>query len=201
MTNAPTRRTRAIATTSVFAALAITLTLVKAEIPYPVLPYLKFDLAEIPVMTLFFMLGPYASMAAEVIHWITLSIARGDIIGPLMKFLAVTPMILGAWIGVKLARGQSGKLTILLACVFGAVVRIIITSIANIVMLLAVAPGYLSFAGALLRAFGIPAHTDYEALAWTLLFTGIYNAVHVVLSEGVAYWLVSRVLRLSPVEL
>ena len=47
----------------VFPALAIALTFSRAEIPYPLLPYLKFDFAEVPVMIVPMLGGPYSRIS------------------------------------------------------------------------------------------------------------------------------------------
>lgn len=86
----------------VFSALALVLTFSKAEIPYPLLPYLKFDFAEIPIMMALLIGGLVPGLATAVIHWIGLSLARGWILGALMKFLAVAPMVVGFWLGIRL---------------------------------------------------------------------------------------------------
>jgi len=183
-----------IANTGVFAALAVLLTFVKAELPYPLLPYLKFDLAEVPITLLLFLQGPIPSLIAAVIHWIALSVARGWVLGPLMKFLAVVPMILGNWIGIETFRRvfQKRNLTVVLVVgsVIGALFRILATSATNIIVLLWVAPDFLKFAGSTLRALGLVVGSSQEVLLWTLLLTGVFNGLHVLLSAAIAVFIV-----------
>jgi len=184
------KRAIVITNTSAFAAMALLLTFANAELPYPLLPYLKFDLAEIPIVTLLFLMGPLPSLVAEAIHWVALSVARGWVLGPLMKFLAVTPMILGYWIGIEVLKRffRQRKLPTIFTfgSIMGAVARIVATTVLNIIVLLVIAPEFLKFAGAVLKVVGVAATSTQEVLIWTLLLTGVFNALHVFLSAIVA---------------
>lgn len=175
-----------ITNTSVFAALTIVLTFANTEVPFPLLPYLKFDLAEIPVMILLFLMGPVPALASEVVGWIALSVARGWVLGPTMKFLAVTPMILGYWIGVRtfkrlFHRKKLGP-TFIFGTVIGAIVRIAATSIMNIVTLLLIAPDFLKFAESMLRLVGLTSSSAQVVLTWTILLTALFNTLQAFIS-------------------
>jgi len=191
------RKSIIIANIIIFSALAVMLTSLRAEIPYPLLPYLKFDLAEIPVMIVLFILGPLPSLVTEVIHWIGLTITRGWILGPLMKFVAVVPMIVGFWLGVilyrKFSSGNSTIISFIIGNTVGIVLRVIVTSIANILVLLVVAPEWLEYAGFALNSVGIVATSVFEVLMWTLLLTAIFNTLHVPLSSLVAMMLLNGI--------
>jgi len=180
------RQTVVIANTSVFTALALILTFVNTEIPFPLLPYLKFDLAEVPIMVLLLLMGPVPSLVAEIIGWVALSIARGWVLGPAMKFLAVVPMILGYWIGVvvvgRFFKGKRTGMVFAFGSVVGGISRILAASLMNIVVLLWIAPEFLRFAGSMLRALGYVTTSNQEVLVWTLLLTGVFNGIHVLVS-------------------
>jgi riboflavin transporter FmnP len=186
------RKSVTIANIIVFSSFAIILTASKAEVPFPILPYLKFDFAEIPVMIVLLLFGPIPSLLTETVHWLTLTLTRGDILGPLLKFLAVVPMVLGFWIGVemykRLSKHSSYNTTVALGSglVLGIVLRVIVTTLANIVVLLFVAPGFISDAQIMLRMAGISVISTMDVLLWTLLFTAIFNVLHVPLSSFVA---------------
>lgn len=188
----PFRKSVIIANVIVFSALAVMLTSLKAEVPFPLLPYLKFDFAEIPIMITLFLFGPVPSLVAEVIHWIALTVTRGWILGPLMKFLAVVPMIVGFWLGVimykKLRLGKTRNVVILFVVgnIVGIVARVLVASIANIVVFLIVAPEWLGYAGYMLGLVGIVTTSVFEILLWALLLTGVFNTLHVPLSSFVA---------------
>ncbi len=186
------RKSITIANIIVFSAFAVMLASLRAEIPYPLLPYLKFDLAEIPVMIMLFIFGPLPSLVTEIIHWIGLTITHGWILGPLMKAISVIPMIVGFWLGVsmyrRLSSGKTQSTTILFIVgnIVGIVLRVIVSSIANIVVFLVVAPEWLEYAGYALNSVGIVTTSVFEVLLWTLLLTAIFNALHVPLSSLIA---------------
>jgi riboflavin transporter FmnP len=115
----------------VFSALALVLTFSKAEIPYPPLPYLKFDFAEIPIMMALLIGGLVPGLATAVIHWMGLSLARGWVLGPLMKFLAVAPMVAGFWIGIKLYKRKWAAKSIAAAFLMGIAVRVVVCVAVN----------------------------------------------------------------------
>jgi len=191
------RKSVIIANVIIFSAFAVMLTSLPAEIPYPLLPYLKFDLAEIPVMIVLLIFGPLPSLVTEVVHWIGLTITRGWILGPLLKFVAVVPMIVGFWLGVilyrKFSSGNSTTISFIIGNIVGIVLRVIVTSIANILVLLAVAPEWLEYAGFALNSVGIVTTSVFEVLMWTLLLTAIFNTLHVPLSSLVAMMLLNGI--------
>ncbi|KYH40191.1 MAG: hypothetical protein AYL32_013080 [Candidatus Bathyarchaeota archaeon B26-2] len=181
----------AIAYIIVFSSLTIILTLVRAEVPFPFLPYLKFDFAEVPVMIVLLLMGPIPALITELIHWVSLTLARGWVLGPLMKFLAVTPMIFGFWVGVKLyKRIRKSRFNFTLAfalgILFGIVLRVVVCSLTNIAVFLFVMPEYLSFAEWTLKSVGIAINSAIDVWVWTLLLTGIFNALHVPISSFIA---------------
>ena len=173
----------------VFSALAIALTFSRAEIPYPLLPYLKFDFAEVPVMIALLLGGLTPGLVTEVIHWIGLSLARGWVLGPLMKFLAVVSMAIGFWLGVRIhGRGWTVK-SIVASMLLGIALRAAVCSVLNITVLLFVAPEFLQFSEYSLKAVGINVASTHDVLLWTLTLNGIFNALHAILSSGIAIML------------
>lgn len=170
----------------VFSALALVLTFSRAEIPYPLLPYLKFDFAEVPVMMSLLFGGLVPGLATSVIHWIGLSLARGWVLGPLMKFLAVVPMVFGFWLGIRIYRRRWTAKSLAAAFLLGIIIRVMVCAITNTVVLLFVAPEYIKFSGYALKAVGIDATSTTDILLWTLALNGLFNALHVVLSSIIA---------------
>lgn len=170
----------------VFSALAIVLTFSRAEIPYPLLPYLKFDFAEVPVMLALLLGGLVPGLTTEVIHWTGLSIARGWVLGPLMKFLAVVPMVIGFWLGMKTHGRKWTARSIATAFLLGIVMRVIVCAIINTIVLLFVAPEFLKFSEYCLKAVGVNVSSTADVLLWTVALNGVFNALHVVLSSVIA---------------
>ena len=89
------RRTLKITFTALFASLAVAFSILKLEAPFPLLPWLKFDLAEIPVMLAYLTCGLGYGLLAEFLHYLGL-VARGsNVLNAFMKFLAVSSMMVG----------------------------------------------------------------------------------------------------------
>ncbi|MEM2104832.1 MAG: hypothetical protein QXZ51_06525 [Candidatus Bathyarchaeia archaeon] len=170
----------------VFSALALALTFSKAEIPYPLMPYLKFDFAEIPIMLALLLGGLVPGLTTELIRWIGLSIARGWVLGPLMKFLAVVPMVFGFWLGIRIYKRKWTVKSIGAAFLLGIVIRVVVCCVLNIVVLIFVAPEFLKFSEYSLRTVGINVTSTGDVLLWTLALNGIFNALHVILSSTIA---------------
>ena len=170
----------------VFSALALVLTFSKAEIPYPLLPYLKFDFAEIPIMMALLLGGLVPGLATAVIHWIGLSLARGWVLGPLMKFLAVAPMVAGFWLVIRLYKRKWTAKSIAVAFLAGIAARVVVCVALNAVVLLYVAPEFLRFSEYALKAAGINIASTSDVLLWTLTLNAIFNVLHVILSSTVA---------------
>lgn len=168
------RKSIVTANVVVFSALAVILASIKAEVPYPLLPYLKFDFAEIPVMIVLFIVGPVPALITEVIHWISLTVTHGWVLGPIMKFISVVPMIIGFWLGIaaykRVRRGTRYTSTIgfILGNIIGIIARVVVASIANIIVLTG-------------GMYGTP--PTLAALMTILLLTGIFNTLHVPISS------------------
>ena len=188
------RRSIVVAGTAVFSALSVMLTVAKLEVPFPFLPYLKFDFAEIPVTIAFLVLGPIPGFLSSIIYWLVLTAMAGYILGPAMKFAAVASMFVGFLAGTLLYRGtvrnrHSHKLLMVSSFLSGIVVRVVIMSIFTIAVLWFIAPSYLEFSAYVLSGVGmLTAPSPPEAvLALTLGFTAIFNAIHVTVSIAPAY--------------
>ncbi|MBS7624376.1 ECF transporter S component [Candidatus Bathyarchaeota archaeon] len=197
------RRSVILAYIGVFSSLSIVLAISRVEISYPLLPYLKFDFAEVPVMIVFMLCGPVPAIVAEIIHWMGLTFRSGAWIGPLMKFLAVISMIIGFWIGIKIGtkvmREKAGSLKIFLfGTIFGALLRVIVCTFTNIALFLYIDPRYLQFTGTILRAMGLNVSSSLDILTWTLIFTGIFNMAHVPLSSVTSLLILKAALKKIP---
>ena len=174
--------TRSIALSAVFSALSVMLTMINITIPFPLLPYLKFDFSEIPVTTAFFLVGPQYALLSTAIYWIVLTIRAGDILGPAMKMAGVASMIIGLWIGAKVTKGRELRSMVTTGMVIGIILRVITMSVFNYAVFTVIAPFYLDYAAGLIAALGLPTTTAFQTILYALLLTGIYNLLHTVLS-------------------
>lgn len=174
--------TRSIALSTVFSALSVMLTIINITIPFPLLPYLKFDFSEIPVTIAFFLVGPQYAILSTAIYWIVLTIREGDILGPAMKGVAVTSMIIGLWAGAKITKGKELRQMVTSGMLIGIILRVITMSVFNYFALTVIAPFWLDFAIGFITALGLPTTSSTQTILWVLLLTGIYNLLHTVLS-------------------
>ncbi len=178
-------RTLTTAVAASFGALAALLTVLPLSFPYPVIPYLKFDLAELPVVVAFLGFGPVAGGVTAVVYWLVLNLV-GEFtpIGPAMKFLAIGSMLLGVWMGSKVYRRRTTAAPLLFNFILvGGAVRILATTLANYVLLTLLFPDFLELATSMVRAAtGLTAGSQLDALLVVLFFTAIYNLIHAVLS-------------------
>ncbi len=190
---------------AVFAALAAIMALAKAAVPFPLIPYLQIDFSEIPIMIAFFMFGPLAGAIASVIQWVFLSFTGSDApLGPAIKFVAVISTLGGFWLGNEIYRRVKRNTThptlaVLMALGSGILWRVVAMTIVNYVVLLYVGPvffgaDYLGFAKITLeKVTGWEFGSLTMVLAYTLLFTAIYNVVNTLVAAIPAGLLVSPI--------
>jgi len=182
-----------ISATSIFGALASILAILPLSIPYPLIPYLKFDLAEIPVMIALLCFGPISGVGSALIYWAIL-LWRGEFspIGPSMKFLAVFSMLLGLWIGAKIFRGSKFKLH--LSFLLGALFRILSMTVMNYLMAYLLFPDFMSLAARTISlALGINFSGEISCLIMVLAFTAIFNLIHSILSMAPSILIVKHI--------
>ncbi|MEM1949964.1 MAG: hypothetical protein QXY50_05810, partial [Candidatus Caldarchaeum sp.] len=164
------------------AALALVLAVLPLSFPFPPVPYLRFDPAEIPVFTALLGFGPASGFLAAVIYYIAL-LAVGEFtpVGPTLKFLAVFSSLMGFWAGSRLTSGGSFRTMVGGGAVVGTVVRVMTLTAANYVVLVMMFPEFLNFATMTLSAFlGISLAADLQSLFLVLFFTAVYNIIHMV---------------------
>ncbi len=175
-----------IAVAASFGALAVVLTLLPS-LPFPIIPYLKFDIAEIPVVVAFLGFGPIIGITTSLIYWAILTmVGEFTPLGPFLKFIAVMSMLVGMWLGSRVYSlvGRGGMASFLAQLMlFGAVIRIAVMTVVNYLVLAVFFPYFLEFASsAVALSTGIQATSQLEALLLVLAFTAVFNAIHTALS-------------------
>ncbi|MCD6368530.1 MAG: hypothetical protein J7L38_01885 [Thermoproteales archaeon] len=168
---------------ALMASLASLFSILKLTFPYPFLPYLKFDLAEIPAAFMLLLVGFEESIIVSVIHLLFLMM-QGEFvpIGPLLKFMAVASMLAGYHLTEKLlshnVKGglKNTKIRLITALLTASATRIIVMLLANIVVLLFVFPQLV-----------------FTSLWLILLHTSIFNLLHTFFTMLVAYSIVCQV--------
>jgi len=103
------RRVRAgslrVCLAAVCSGLAVYMTFYKFVFAFPVLPYLKFEAAEVPRCCGILFSWPLMGFDFSCNYWAVLTlVGEWSPLGPVMKFLAVAPMLLGLWAGSTIHR-------------------------------------------------------------------------------------------------
>jgi riboflavin transporter FmnP len=192
----PRNVTVTLAGAAVFAALAAMLTLARASVPFPLIPYLQIDLAELPIMISFFLFGPFAAILTELVHWLFLNEVGADApLGPAVKLVAVLSTFLGFWLGStvysRLSWGTNRRPALGLSLMFGlgTVMRIAAMTVVNYFVLVYIAPvflgvDYMAFArSTLVATTGWQFNGDATVLFWVLAFTALYNAINLLVAS------------------
>lgn len=191
------RATKLIAPASCLACLAAILAILPLSFSYPIIPYLKFDFAEVPVFLAFLLMGPEAGFISSTIYWLVLLLVGSYTpLGPTMKFAATASTLLGLWLGFKALKTPRGSL--ILGSALGCILRVLVMSLLNYVVLIYLFPEFLDFVAASLSAFlGMSFSSRISAFMMVAAFTAIFNILHVPLSIAPAYLIVRSIVNLG----
>lgn len=178
---------------------ALTTVIVPANIQpfFPILPFLKFDPAELFSVFAFLIFGPVAGVIAAIAHWIFLTATgTNGPLGPAAKYASVLSTLFGLWLGGKIYQRLSTKNQRMMALgsmlTFAAFVRIAIMLVVNYFIFTYVGPvifgfDYLGFSQrALQLTLGIQYAGPWLLIA-LLLYTSIFNGLHVAFSVVIPY--------------
>ncbi len=185
--------TKLIASASCLAGLAALLAILPLSFSYPIIPYLKFDLAEIPVFLAFLLMGPEAGAISSIVYWLVLLLVGSYTpLGPTMRFAATGSTLLGLWLGFKLLGSPRGGLV--LGSLLGCLIRVVVMTSFNYLVLLYMFPDLFSFAAASISAF-LRISFPSEAAAFTavMIFTAVFNILHIPLSIVPAYLIIRSI--------
>jgi riboflavin transporter FmnP len=127
------------------------------KIPFPLLPYLKFDFTGIPVVISALLFGLFPGILTSAVAFVAILTRSGDFIGSSMKGLAELSTILGMSTGFKLF----GRLRITGSVSIGLASRVLMMTIVNLVFL---------YTGLLL----LPSLYNDALLTWVLI-VGAFN--------------------------
>jgi riboflavin transporter FmnP len=189
--------TRTLSLIIIFIALAIALNVYGPKIPFPLAPFLYYQLWEIPIVVAFLSIGPKSGVTITVINsLILLAVFPGGLpTGPLYNLIAVLSMLLGVYIPYRIATHgckvenlgsflrQHVKLITVAATTLGIVLRVAVTTFVNYFALQQPYPIGFSF-------------QPIDALAF-LPFGAIFNATIAIytipVAIGIAIAITSRV--------
>lgn len=186
----PRPQTYAVATTATMSALAIVLALLRLELPFYPLTFLKFDFAELPSVLTFALVGPKWSYLCALMHFFGLLARGSEPLGASMKLLAVASMLAGL---------QAAKRRWKIAVIVASAVRAATMSLANLIVIGFLFPHWLAFAGKLLNAAGIMVRGWADTMAVTLALAAVFNVLHVLLAAIPSIVVAGRVRRVLKV--
>ena len=162
------------------------LSLMKMSIPFPILPYLKIDFAEIPDFLALMVMGPVGGGLTATVHFAVILARSGNLFSASMKYIAVLSTMLGFIVAKPLIERtrfkDDPKNLVILGLSLSSISRIAVMTILNLMMFTVLFPSYLVFARKTLEAFGLGTTSDLEALYYALAFTGLYNLINTVVA-------------------
>jgi riboflavin transporter FmnP len=196
------RKSVSLTGSAVMGALAALTTVIlpaRIQPSFPILPFLKFDPAELFSVLAFLIFGPVPAVVTATVHWLFLTATGTDTpLGPAVKFVSVLSTLLGLWLGSLAYRRLGTKhyqnsLVLCFMLTFAIFTRILILLVVNYFVFTYIGPvifglDYLGFSqqtlqGTLHMQFAGPT----QVLAAMLLFTSAFNALHAVFSVAVPY--------------
>jgi len=183
--NNRTPETARLTGTAILAALVIVfdyaLKFSGLKIPFPWMPFLKFDFTGVPIVVAFLLFGPVSASTTSVVASLGIIARSGDIIGGAMKGIAELSTVVGIAAGLYLAERISPRREIKMAgaLVIGVVTRIIVMSIWNLLVL----PNF----------YGIPFNTTVGMLPLLALFNAMQGIMTVILGYTLHEAYVKRV--------
>ncbi len=208
MSRTSLRPTTVLAGSATFGALAALITLAAPpalQPPFPILFYLKFDVAEVVDLCSFMLFGPSAGLLTLGIHALILGSVGGSAgfgpFGASLKFLGVLTTYLGLLIvsqfGKRRLAGTGLKMTL---ASLGT--RVSLMTVVNYLYILFFAQvvfgmDYLGYPQFLLSQAGINV-TGAGLIEYVLALTALYNAIHVVFSVLVSLVVVNTLLTRAP---
>ena len=97
------RRSVSLTGAAVMGALAALTTVIlpaRIQPSFPILPFLKFDPAELFSVLAFLIFGPIPALVTATVHWMFLTATGTDTpLGPAVKFASVLSTLFGLWLG------------------------------------------------------------------------------------------------------
>jgi riboflavin transporter len=195
-----------VAGAGTFGALAALISLLAPPViqpSFPILFYLKFDIAEIIDVTAFLIFGPVAGVVTAVVHATILTAAPGGTgpFGASLKFFSVLSTYAGLMLVSRLGRHKL-LTTGSIMTVGGLLTRVVVMTIVNYLYLIVLASvvfgvDYTAFVQFVLSQVGVNL-SGVEFVVYILGLTAIFNAVHALFSIVVSLVLVNAILRRAP---
>jgi riboflavin transporter FmnP len=126
-----------LAAIAAFSALTVVLNQSPLKFPAPYLPFLYYQIWEIPIVIAFLLFGPVTGASVSLINTIVLfALFPGDLpAGPFYNLMAVLSMLIGIfvahWLTKSTNKDEKKVLPIVIATLLGITLRVIAMSFAN----------------------------------------------------------------------
>jgi len=101
------------------------------KIPFPWLPFLKFDFTGIPIILSLLILGLSGGASTSLVAFLAILVRSGDFVGASMKALAEFSTVLGFYLGGNIFK-EKPRLARTFSYILGCVMRIVIMFISTI---------------------------------------------------------------------
>lgn len=196
------RRSVSLTGAAVFGSLAALSTVIvpaRIQPSFPILPFLRFDPAELFSVLAFLIFGPIPACVVATVHWMFLTATgSGAPLGPAVKFASVLSTIVGLWCGSEAhnrlpPRYRSISTAVGCMLLFAIVARVGILLVANYFVFTYIGPvifgiDYVGFSQRTLQTtLGMEFAGPWQVLLAMLLYTSIFNGLHAVFSVLVPY--------------
>ena len=161
--------------TAILAALVIifdySLKFSGLKIPFPWMPFLKFDFTGVPIVVSFLLFGSSSSAITSTVACLGIVLRSGDLVGGVMKGIAEFSTVLGMALGLRLmGRFNAGsRSTKIVSIVLGVLLRILSMSVWNLVVL----P----------YAYGMP----FGVVVGMLPLLGVFNGIQGTITTFIGY--------------
>ncbi len=173
----PRLYTRRVAGTAMLAALVVvfdyTLKFSGLKIPFPWLPFLKFDFTGVPITLSLLLYGLSSGATTSIVASLAILVRSGDLVGATMKAIAEFSTVSGIAIGLRLPI----RWRIVLSVIVSVALRIATQSITNLIVL----PVY----------YGMP----YNVVVGLLPMIGVFNAIQGTITVLLGYLLYEAYVR------
>ena len=131
----PMRMTVRLTGTAMLAALVMVfdygLKLSGLRIPFPWLPFLKFDFTGVPITLSLLLYGLASGTTTSIVALVGIFARSGDVVGAAMKAIAEFATVLGMAVGLRF----SGRWVKSLSMFIGIILRLVATTISNLLVL------------------------------------------------------------------
>jgi riboflavin transporter FmnP len=198
------RRSVSLAGAAVFGSLAALSTVIlpaRIQPSFPIMPFLRFDPAEVFSVLALLIFGPVSAIIAATVHWIFLTLTSTGstaFLGPAVKFASVLSTLLGLWLGSMVYQRMIGAYRQMTAALgtmlgFAMAARIGLLLVVNYFVFAYIGPvifnvQYIELSQKTLQAtLGVQFPSPWAVLMAMLFYTSIFNGLHAVFSVVVPY--------------